>query len=323
MPKTHFVPLQLSIVIPIYNEADNLKPLVNKIKDSLDPKELKYEVLFIDDGSKDNTLEIFNDIHEQDVRFKLISLKRNFGKAEAYMAGFNMASGDLIATMDGDLQDDPADLLLLMEEIQKGQDMVIGWKNTGKSSKGTFILSRLFNKGIQFFVKSTLHDLNCPIRVMTKNVAKDLYIYSSLHRYIPILVASEGYKISEVIVSNHDRLHGKSGYNYSKYFESFFDLMTVLFVTIYRKRPLQFLGPIGTFSFTIGFSIDAYYFLLGITGIEKMRNNIPSLMLGLTLIMIGIQIILTGLIGEMLSREIGVSSYKSYSSIKSTIGLEQ
>ncbi|MBF0287937.1 MAG: glycosyltransferase family 2 protein [SAR324 cluster bacterium] len=313
---------QLSIVIPVYNEARNLKPLVSTIKESLDPASLQYEVLFVDDGSTDDSAACLQKIHQHDSRFKMICLNKNFGKSEAYMAGFKLASGSLVATMDGDLQDDPADLLQLIEEVHRGSDLAIGWKKTGKSSKGTFLLSKLFNKCIRSLVKSPLHDLNCPLRVMTQDVAKRLYIYSSLHRYIPILVASLGYRINEVEVSNHKRLHGVSRYGYSKYLESFFDLMTVLFVTYFRKRPLQFLGPIGLIAFLIGFTIDGYYCFLGLTGIERMRNNIPSLVLGLTLIMIGVQIVLTGLIGEMLSREIGAMNPQSQTSIKSTIGLE-
>ena len=322
MTSTSSTALQLSIVIPIYNEAGNLVPLINKIKKNLDPVDFQYEVLFVNDGSTDDTSARLQEIHQDDDRFKMICLKRNCGKSEAYMAGFEFASGELVATMDGDMQDDPADLLLLIEEVRGGTDLVIGWKKTGKSSKITFLLSKLFNKAIQFLVKTRLHDLNCPLRVMTQEVAKSLYIYSSLHRYIPILVASQGYQVSEIIVANYERLHGVSRYSYFKYFESLFDLMTVLFVTYYRKRPLQFLGPIGLLSFFIGFSIDAYYCFLGLTGIERMRNNIPSLMLGLTLIMIGVQIILTGLIGEMLSREIGAANPQKQSSVKFTIGLE-
>ncbi|MBF0279651.1 MAG: glycosyltransferase [SAR324 cluster bacterium] len=313
--------LQLSIIIPIYNEAANLAPLISNIRNSLNKTDLQYEVLFVNDGSTDDTSDRLQEIHQEDNRFKMICLKRNYGKSEAYMAGFKFAQGELIATMDGDMQDDPDDIILLIEEVRRGTDLAIGWKKTGKSSKMKFFLSKLFNKAITFLVKTPLHDLNCPLRVMKQEVAKSLYIYSSLHRYIPILVASQGYRVNEVIVANHERLHGVSRYSYFKYFESLFDLMTVLFVTYYRKRPLQFLGPIGLLAFLIGFSIDGYYSILGITGIERMRNNIPSLMLGLTLIMIGVQIILTGLIGEMLSREIGASNPDQISSVKFTVGI--
>ena len=308
--------IDLSIIIPVYNETDNIKPVVSSIKEDLDKSGLCYEVLFIDDGSHDGTFSTIQKIHTKDHRFKAVQLKNNFGKSEAYMVGFEMASGDLVATMDGDLQDDPADLFKLIDEVRKGVDLVIGWKKTGKSSIVPFYLSKLFNFAIRILTKSTLHDLNCPLRVMTRDVAKNLDIYASLHRYIPILAASQGCTVNEVVVSNKKRLHGSSRYGYFKYFESFFDIMTVLFVTYYRKRPLQFLGPIGLISLIIGIWIDAYYFFLGMLGIDKMRNNIPSLLLGLTLIMIGMQIILSGLIGEMISRELRKEKKQYESMIK-------
>lgn len=322
MEPTHPSILQLSIIIPVYNESAHLNPLSNKIKECLDSSKIQYEVLFVDDGSTDDSISQIQEIQETDPRFKMICLKRNLGKSEAYMAGFAYASGEMVATMDGDMQDDPSDLLKLVEQVQNGYDMAIGWKKTGKSSRGTFFLSKLFNKGINALLKTSLHDLNCPLRVMTAEVAKGLHIYSSLHRYIPIFVASEGYKVTEVPVGNYERMHGTSRYSYAKYFESFFDLMTVVFITVFRKRPLQFLGPIGMFSFSVGFAIDAYYCFLGLTGIERMKFNIPSLMLGLTLIMIGVQIVLTGLIGEMLSREIQSSNPNPEASVKTTIGID-
>lgn len=320
MASTNLESLELSIVVPVYNEAPNIPPLVEKIKESLDPQQFPYEVLFVDDGSSDDSVAQLEKINQVDGRFKMVCLKRNLGKSEAYMAGFKMASGNFVATMDGDMQDDPQDVLKLMEALKDGVDMAIGWKQTGKSSKSTHLLSKLFNKGINMLIKNSLHDLNCPLRVMTQEVAKELHIYSSLHRYIPVFVASQGYKVIEVPVANHERLHGSSNYSYGKYVESLFDLMTVMFVTVFRKRPLQFLGPIGMLCFLIGFSIDAYYCFLGLTGIERMKNNIPSLMLGLTLIMIGVQIVLSGLIGEMLSREINTMNPEAQSSIKTTIG---
>lgn len=311
----------LSIIIPVLNEEFNLEPLTKRVKEVLDPMNFEYEVIFIDDGSTDNTLSAIKQHQENDNRFKGVSLKRNFGKSEAYMVGFEIAKGDYIATMDGDMQDDPEDILKLLEEVKKGSDLVIGWKKTGKSSRSTFFLSRLFNSGIRWITGSTLHDLNCPLRVMKKEVAKSLDIYASLHRYIPILVASQGFKVSETIVGNYERLHGKSNYKFSKYLESLFDLMTVLFVTFYRRKPLQFLGPIGLSSFILGFGIDAYYCFLGLTGIERMRNNIPSLLLGIALIMIGVQIILTGLMGEMITRELNADKKHHTRSIREIVGI--
>lgn len=312
----------ISIIVPVYNESGNIEPLVAAITERFDASGMAFEVLFVDDGSRDNTFDALRKVNERDGRFKAIRLKRNFGKSEAYMAGFGMAVGDLVATMDGDMQDDPSDLFKLIDEVRSGVDMAIGWKTTGKSSTAKFYLSRFFNRLIRFMTGTRLHDLNCPLRVMTRSVAKSLYIYASLHRYIPILAASQGYWVGEVPVANRERLHGSSSYSYSKYFESFFDLMTVLFVTSYRKRPLHFLGPIGMGSFLLGVGIDAYYMYLGLAGIDKMRNNIPSLLLGLALIMIGVQIVLSGLVGEMISRELGAGQKHHEHSIRTTIGLD-
>lgn len=320
---TNSNPIELSIVIPAFNEEKNLGPLTEKIKSKLDPHGLSYEVIYVDDGSSDQTFKVIEELHQADERFRGVRLKRNFGKSEAYMVGFEMASGELVATMDGDLQDDPEDLLKLKAEVEAGTDMVIGWKSSGKSSPSTFIFSKLFNGLIRSFTGSKVHDLNCPIRVMRKEVAEDIEIHAALHRYIPILAAKKGYSVKEVKVSNLERLHGTSNYSYWKYIESFFDLLTVLFVTNYKNRPLQFLGPIGFASMTIGFFIDLYFLILEILEKESLRHNIPSLLLGLFLFMMGLQIVLTGLIGEMMSSELNSGRKRYKKSAKTLIGLRK
>jgi glycosyltransferase involved in cell wall biosynthesis len=314
--------VDLSIVIPLHDEAENLPALTARLDEVMEAAPFSYEVLFVDDGSHDATWPMLVAEHARQPRHKALRLRRNMGKAAAYMAGFARVSGTQVATMDGDMQDDPADLLRLREALGGEYDMAIGWKQSGKSSRSTFHLSRLFNGLIRWVAGVKFHDINCPLRVMSREVADAIDIYASLHRYIPILATSDGYRVTEVTVTNRARLHGRSRYGYRKYFESLFDIMTVLFVTRFRRRPLQLLGPIGLASLLLGLGIDFYYMMLGLTGIDKMRNNIPSLLLGISLIMIGIQIILTGLLGEMISRELHADRKVALQMVGETVGLD-
>ena len=293
---------KISIIIPVYNEEENVNPVYDKIKEAFGT--LNYELVFIDDGSSDHTWNILETISRSDFRVKAISFQSNYGKAAAYSAGFSMASGDIITTMDGDMQDDPRDLLALIEKLHEGYDAVIGWKYTGKSSWFKYVLSNVFNFFIRIIAKSAIKDLNCPLRAFRREVAKRLNIYGDLHRYIPLLVSSEGYKITQVKVSNYPRIHGKSKYTSKKYLNSFFDFISIYYSIKYSTKPLHFFGKIGLLSFGIGCIIDLWLSVRFFMGGTKIDEDLPTLILGVLLIILGSLFFSIGLLGEIQLRNI-------------------
>lgn len=293
-------PKLLSLIIPLKNEKENIKVLYDEICKSL--KDYNFELIYIDDGSNDGTFEELKNLYEKDKRVKVVSFKINYGKASAYTAGFIEAKGDLIATLDGDLQDDPADLPMLISKLKNEEyDLIIGRKKTGKSSFITLLLSKLFNFLIRVISGLKVHDMNCPMRVMRTEVALKLNIYGGLFRYIPLIAMHQGYSVSEIEIKNRERIYGKSNFTGKKYIKSFFDFITAFFLTKYSDRPLHVFGSIGIFSFAIGFLID-FYLTIGFIFFEfSIKNNVGSLLFGILLIILGVQLISTGLIGEMLN----------------------
>ena len=246
----------LSIVIPIKNERENIPLLYEEIKAALGDH--SYEIVYVDDGSTDGSFLILSDLHRADPRVQVVKFQANYGKSAAYSAGFQRARGKIVATMDGDLQDDPSDILLLLRKLEEGYDMVVGWKKTGKSSGATFMLSVFFNAAIRLIAGATLHDMNCPLRVMRRDVAKKLLIYGDLHRYIPLFVAGQGYRTAEIEVTNRARRYGVSKYSAEKYVKSVFDFMTAFFLTRFAQKPLHLFGPLGMLAFGVGFLIDLW-----------------------------------------------------------------
>lgn len=290
----------VSIVIPMLNEEESIPELYENLTSVMNNTGRSYEIIFIDDGSNDNTFKKLSELFILDKQhIRVIKFRRNYGKASAYSAGFDIAKGDIVITMDGDLQDDPNDIPKFIAEIEKGYDLVNGWKYTGKSSKSTFILSKLFNKLILFFSGVKIHDLNCPFKAYRIEVAKKINIYSDLYRYIPIIVHNDGYKVSEIKINNLPRKYGKSKYSYSKYMRSLFDFITVSFLTKYLKRPLHFFGKIGLMSLIFGVFIDLYVTLRWIFEHISIDDMIPTLLLGVLFVILSGQFFSVGLIGEM------------------------
>jgi len=288
--------MKLSLIIPVYNEQDNVLPLYNKLKAVL---EYDHELIFIDDGSKDNTYEILKNIQKKDSKLKIIRFRNNFGKSEALSKGFKHAKGDIIITMDGDLQDDPEEIPRFIEKIKEDYDLVVGWKYKRQDPLSKTIPSKFFNFLIKVLTGVKIHDSNCCFKAYKKEVVKNLKIYGELHRYIPSLVNWKGFKVTEIKVKHHKRLHGKSKYGFSRLLKGFLDLLTIKFLIKYSKKPLHFFGSIGIISFFLGALISVYLVY------EKYFLNInigsrPMLILGVLLLIIGVQFICLGLLGEMI-----------------------
>ena len=309
----------LSFVIPVYNEEENISLLYFEIKEILTSliksgEASGYEVIFINDGSTDNTQEVLESLKKTEKQnLKAIQFRKNFGKAEAYKAGFDACSGDLIFTMDGDLQDNPKNIPDFLEKINQEYDLVIGWKYNRQDPITKTFPSRIFNKILRSSTGLDLHDFDNGYRCMKKEIIPHLDLYEGLYRYIPIFANSKGFKVGEVKVEHRERKFGKSKYGTSRLFKGFFDLITIKFLSSYLKRPLHLFGAIGGFFFSIG-SIFALDFILLLLAGVALRQ--PLLTIAILLIIIGIQFILFGLIGEMITN---ISRKEKYYVIKKII----
>lgn len=291
--------MDISIIIPVYNEEKNVSLLMDKLLHSSGLVKKTWEVIFVDDGSIDGTFSELQRIKDKIPQIKIIHFGINAGKAAAYTAGFQLASGDVIITMDGDLQDDPAEISLFQDALAKGADLVVGWKYKGKGSRGKAVPSRIFNSLLSILTGLKINDSNCPFRAMKANVAKSLNIYGDLYRFIPYLAFQKGFKVTEIKVENYPRRFGTSKYGISRLFNGVMDLMTVLFISRYSKRPLHFFGIPGLISLFLGFLIDGLLVFQGFFITGKIGHT-ALLAMGVMLILIGIQFISLGLLGELL-----------------------
>ena len=288
----------ISIIIPIFNEESSIEPLYREIVNSLSNISNRYEIIFIDDGSTDSTLTNINNLITIDNNIVLVQLNRNYGKSDALQEGFNIAKYDYIITMDGDLQDDPNEIENLINILDEGWDCVSGWKKNRKDPLSKTIPSYFFNTFISFFSGLKLHDFNCGIKVYKSNVIKNLNIYGGLHRYIPLLLHNNGYKVTEYIVNHRPREHGKTKYGKSRFLHGIFDFLTINFLRKYFNRPMYFFGTFGLILSSIGLLINIYltYFWFKGTYIA----NRPLFFLAILLILVGIQSLSIGLIGELI-----------------------
>jgi|LQYC01.1.fsa_nt_gi glycosyltransferase involved in cell wall biosynthesis len=291
--------MDISVIIPVYNEEKNVSILMDKVIHASGLVGKEWEVVFIDDGSIDGTFSELKKIKEKIPQVKIIHFGINAGKAAAYTAGFQLASGNIIITMDGDLQDDPAEVSSFLSTLAKGADLVVGWKYKGKGSTGKTLPSKIFNSLLSILTGLKINDSNCPFRAMKKEVAKNLNIYGDLYRFIPYLAFQKGFKVTEIKVENYPRQFGSSKYGISRLFNGVMDLMTVLFISRYSKRPLHFFGIPGLVALFLGFFIDAFLVLEGFFITGKIGHT-ALLIMGVMLIIIGIQFISLGLLGELL-----------------------
>ena len=308
---------RISIVIPAFNEAENLPFLCDEITEVMSQITDEYEVIIVNDGSSDKTQETIEKLFNNDSKHIVgINFRSNFGKASALSAGFIEAQGKIIFTMDADLQDDPKEIPNFLAKIEEGFDLVSGWKKNRKDSFIKNTSSKFFNFITSRFSRVKLHDFNCGFKAYKAEVAKSLDLYGQLHRYIPVMARNKGYRIGEIPVHHRKRKFGKSKYGPVRFVNGFLDLLTVMMLTKYFKRPAHFFGGVGSMALGAGFVISLYItFLRLFTG--SIQNRLPLFIAGILLVMVGVQLISLGLIGEMFA-----NNYKKedeYSKIKKII----
>ncbi len=293
-------PLALTVLVPVLDEQDTVAELARRVAEVVDRAGISTEIVFVDDGSRDATAERVRVARELDPRVKLVRFRRNFGKAAALSAGFEHSRGAVIITMDGDLQDDPVEIprFLAMLESQ-GLDLVSGWKRNRRDPITKRWPSRLFNWVTRWVAQVDLHDFNCGFKAYRREVLDQVAIYGELHRYIPVLASRRGFRIGELEVNHHPRRFGKSKYGWDRLYKGLLDLITVLFITRYTRRPLHLFGTLGLFSVLGGFVICAYLAVGWFSG-DSLSNR-PLLLLGILLLLLGIQLLTTGLLGEMIT----------------------
>jgi glycosyltransferase involved in cell wall biosynthesis len=304
---------ELSIVIPMWNERPSVSPLLEELLAAAPAP--SFEVLIVDDGSTDSTFSAVTDWHRQDPRVRGVRLAHHSGKAVAYTAGFKEAKGQIVATMDGDLQDDPKDLGRMILKLREGFDLVVGWKQTGKSSKATFIVSRAMNGLLRCATGLKLHDMNCPMRVMRSEVAKELDLRADLHRYIPLLAKSNGRSLTEVPVANRERQYGTSKYSGSKYWNSAISYLGLRLYLRFGERPMFLFGSLGLLCFVLGAAVIAYVVVSFLAFQSNIDDDIPTLVMGVLLTLVGTQVLWLGLLGEILVRRLRFVEEKSSSAI--------
>jgi len=294
-------PVELSVVVPVLDEAETVRELAERVAAVLDAAGRSFELVFVDDGSRDGTAERVREARERDPRVKLVRLRRNFGKAAALSAGFDHCSGRLVLTMDGDLQDDPEEIPRLLAALEDGNlDLVSGWKRTRRDPLGKRLPSLLFNGVTRRLAQVPLHDFNSGFKLYRREVLGEIAVYGELHRYIPVLASRRGFQIGEIEVKHHPRRHGVSKYGWDRFYKGLLDLITVLFITKYTRRPLHLFGGFGLLFLTTGFLIDAYL-AWEWTFQGASLSNRPLLLLGVLLMLLGFQVLTTGLLGEMIT----------------------
>ncbi|QCI27562.1 glycosyltransferase family 2 protein [Caminibacter pacificus] len=288
--------MKLSVVVPLMNEEDNIKYLIEEVDKAL--KDFDYELILVDDGSTDNTVEEIKK-HMND-KTKLVILNRNYGQTSAMAAGIEVASGDIIVTIDGDLQNDPSDIPMMIEKLNEGYDVVAGIRAKRKDEPFRKFLSKIANKIIRKVTGVHITDYGCTLKVFKKDVAKNLQLYGELHRFIPILAEMYGAKITEVPVKHHERKFGKSKYGFNRTFKVISDLMYLVFMQRFGQKPMHFFGTVGFIMFSLGVLIDFYLLILKLFG--QSIGGRPLLTLGTMLILGGIQLITTGFLAEIMIR---------------------
>ncbi len=323
--------MQLSIVIPVYNEEESLAQLHREISEVAEAHKYELEIIFIDDGSKDRSWEIVEQLSKQDVRIRGIRFRRNFGKAAALNAGFEAARGDIVMTMDADLQDDPHEIPGFITMMGTSLDVVSGWKQVRHDPWHKVIPSRFFNGMVSYMTGVKLHDHNCGMKCYRREIFDEVTLYGELHRFVPVLAAARGFRVGEKVVAHRARQYGQSKYGFTRFIKGFLDLFTVWFLTGYGQRPQHLMGTLGLIAMTVGLFLLTY--LAAIWGVSRLGleslaclglnepvsiGNRPAVLYGVASLLFGGQLLSIGVIAELFVAYQNRIS-KGYS-VKSTIG---
>jgi glycosyltransferase involved in cell wall biosynthesis len=289
---------EISVVIPVLDEKESVAPLTDEVIQVMSAFGRTFEIIFVDDGSRDGTTDLLRELAGKP-EVGLIVFRKNFGKAAALLAGFERSQGDFVITMDGDQQDDPAEIPRLIEKLEEGADLVSGWKRKRRDPLNKVIPSRLFNMATSFIGGLRLHDYNCGLKGYRRAVIENIDLYGELHRYIPVLAHRKGFRVAELAVNHRPRTHGRSKYGVSRYSKGFLDLITVFFLTRFTRRPLHLFGGVGLIFFLCGFAINSYLTVIWLQG--RTIGHRPLFFLGILCVIVGIQMLSAGLLGEMMA----------------------
>lgn len=292
--------MKISVIIPVYNEVESINELYKQLLKALQEFS-RYEIIFIDDGSSDGSVETIKKISELDNSINLIQFHRNYGKSAALAEGFKHAKGNYIVTMDADLQDDPKEISNLINKLEEGFDLVSGWKKDRKDPLSKRLPSKFFNFVTRLFTGVHIHDFNCGLKIYRKAVVKTLELYGGRHRYIPAMAGQKKFKVTEIIVNHRPRIYGETKYGGSRLFHGLFDLISILFLSKYTQSPMYFFGKIGLITFLSGIIIEIYVLYLKYSLGDPFAKHMALLMLGILIIVVGIQFFSIGLVGEMIA----------------------
>lgn len=290
----------ISAVVPVYNERTSLDELHRRLADVLAQIASRYEIIFVDDGSSDGSVERLREISILDRSVRYVRFRRNFGKSAALAAGFRAARYGIIATLDGDLQDIPEQLPLLIKELDEGYDLVSGWRHQRRDKLSKRIGSKIYNWVTSLLTGVRLHDINCGFKCYRREVLDEVMVYGERHRYIPVLASYRGFRLGEVKIAHAPRKHGGSRYGLERVIGGVFSLMTVILMTRYTNKPLHFFGVMGIFLGGIGAAIDLYLITMRVF-FEQWLSNRPVLIIGTLLVIVGVQLVLFGLLAEMVA----------------------
>lgn len=317
------LPIQsLSILIPVMNEEGNIRELHDRLVSALSRIGLPYEIIFVDDGSRDSTWKLITDLSNLDERIVGLRHRRNFGKAKALSNGFAIAQGDVVITMDGDLQDDPDELGRFLQMLDEGYDLVSGWKQRRQDPLGKTAPSRVFNWAVRKSSGVQLHDFNCGFKAYRREVTSAIRLYGELHRFTPVLASAEGFRIGELPVKHHARKWGSSKYGWSRLTKGFLDLFTVIFLTQYRQRPMHLFGLPGLLFMALGILLGLWLTIERVV-FDNAIGTRPALLLAVLLVVIGTQFFGLGLLGEFQAHGSNAPRTSQQTSLRQTIGLSK
>lgn len=290
--------IEVSVVLPVLDEVQSLGALHRELTEVLERLGRSYEIIFVDDGSRDGSFEAVDKLHRSDDRVRGVQLRRNFGKAAALAVGFREARGDVVVTLDADLQDDPAELPKLLAPLDEGFDLVSGWKRDRQDPRSKTWPSRLFNWVTARLTGIRLRDINSGFKAYRREVVEEVRLYGELHRFIPALAAWRGFRVTEIPVRHRPRQFGRSKFGSARFWRGFLDLVTVLFLTRYTRRPLHLFGGLGLIAWTVGFGANAYLTALWLSGVQPIGTR-PLLAFGVLCMLVGVQFFAIGLLSEL------------------------